>query len=151
MEGIRRSNASPQHASGQQRRYYLVLVDKWTDKSLVAMVGRFYHNGAYADAIYLSAKDPSAAGWLLAVRAMQHDRVAGRGDKSGLTLVTRVYANGTQKYARGGKQAGQSIAKPVSAANVVAANGQLATLIPMVGNSAKHASKRSGQIQFLKM
>ena len=87
--------------TNQTRSYYLVFLDRWTDKSLLAMVGRFAHHGTYVDAIYLAAKSPSAAGLILATRAMQHDRAASS-DKSGLTRVIRIAADGSERHSRGG-------------------------------------------------
>ncbi len=86
-------------SSSGQAPYYFELAGAWVDPSVVAIVGRFRHNGGYVDAIYLPASNATATAWALAVRALQEDR-ASAADPNATRRVIRIRADGTQRLSR---------------------------------------------------
>ena len=123
----RKANASTARAQRtnlvQSRRtpdsYTVMLLDKWSDRTVLSMVGRFKRGGETIDVIYLPSRNPSTAGWAQAVRALMRDRelhATFQGERRVLRVVNAETAKATTSKRRVTRQASANAGKQLSPA-----------------------------------
>jgi hypothetical protein len=133
------------------RPYYVVLVDRWADPSLLAMVGRFRHGSGFVDAIYLPSAHPTARGWGIAYRALQIDRAQAR-DSGPKRRVIRLFADGRQDFkGQSSRRTPLSPTRELSPSTLVDLDSQFRSgILGAIRHVSQKSSKHFGPLKLMK-